>query len=478
MTEVSLRKLNTHYVMPHADRAEWRKLERLQMKVLDDAFELAIERAGIPKDGELCLRSVSAPVRLRLDSSDQSITAHWTAELAQSLADVIRNGPRSRHVFYYSRQQAVFDFALCVVRDEYERAWAWQQLGLWVDRKTVDSGNALRELVEALTREPELIVPVFRYLAPYGALPALLRRLSSSQWQELSEAALLHARVFLVPYGSDGAPSSRVFSYALRILQRSPILAGISYSAVLQGAGETMRRAIAALAILEAEPALLHSPVAASVVDVVASSIAAQKQMVVVPQTAESTPERHEISPQPPLDEALEHNTEISDPRRRARTDYGGLLFLIHVIDQLELPEQILADPVLGVRPLSWTMHQLAMVLAPVRPTDAAALAFAGLLPDASPPSELEPPATPDETRGVSTVAARIVEHLSSLITAEDAELLDFVCHRHGEIVADPAWIEVRFSLDQVSTEIRRAGLDLDPGYVKWLGVVLKFVYE
>ena len=475
MTEVSLRKLNTHYVMPHADRAEWRKLERLQMKVLDDAFELAIERAGIPKDGELCLRSVSAPVRLRLDSSDQSITAHWTAELAQSLTDVIRNGPRSRRVFYYSRQQAVFDFALCVTRGEYERAWAWQQLGLWVDRNTVESANAVRELVQALTREPELIVPVFRYLAPADALPAMSRRLSSSQWQELSEAALMHAGVFLVRDDSDGTPSSRVFSYALRILECSQILAAISYSAVLQGAGETMRRSIAALAILEAEAALLYSPVAASVVDVVASSIAANRQTVTVSQAAES---KHEISPQPPLEEASEYNNEVSDPRRRARTDYGGLLFLIHVIDQLELPQQIVGDSVLGVRPLSWVLHQLAMSLTPVGPTDAAALAFAGLLPDASPPSELEPLATHDETQAVTTLAARIVEHLSSLAIAEDTELQDFVCHRHAEIVADPAWIEVRFSLDQVATEIRRAGLDLDPGYVKWLGVVLKFVYE
>ena len=32
--------------------------------------------------------------------------------------------------------------------------------------------------------------------------------------------------------------------------------------------------------------------------------------------------------------------------------------------------------------------------------------------------------------------------------------------------------------MDQVATEIRRAGLDLDPGYVPWLGVVVRFIYE
>jgi len=58
------------------------------------------------------------------------------------------------------------------------------------------------------------------------------------------------------------------------------------------------------------------------------------------------------------------------------------------------------------------------------------------------------------------------------------AALIEFVCHRSAEIVADPGWIDVRFSLDEVATEIRRAGLDLDPGYVPWLGVVVRFIYE
>jgi hypothetical protein len=29
-----------------------------------------------------------------------------------------------------------------------------------------------------------------------------------------------------------------------------------------------------------------------------------------------------------------------------------------------------------------------------------------------------------------------------------------------------------------VSTDIRRAALDLDPGFLPWLGVVIKFTYE
>ena len=38
--------------------------------------------------------------------------------------------------------------------------------------------------------------------------------------------------------------------------------------------------------------------------------------------------------------------------------------------------------------------------------------------------------------------------------------------------------IAARSSLDDVSTDVRRVGLDRDPGYVPWLGVVVKFVYD
>jgi hypothetical protein len=487
------------------------------MKVLDDAFELAIDRADFPKDGELCLRSVSVPVRLRLDSSEQSLTAHWTAELAQSLADVIRNGPTARRVFYYSRRQAVFDFALGVARGEYERAWAWQLLGLWQGRETIDDDNALRQLVHTFRREADLIVPAFRYVASLGSLPDLSRKLSSDHWRELSEAASVQAGV-VFRHVSTGPLSSRVLNYALSILKRSQILGAISYSGVLAQADEATRRAIAVLGIFDAEPALLHSQVAPRVIEIVASSIGAapvNEQSFVATETApvetseiapvetsemisqetacstdlddfEATrPKRreeenpNELSRRAFAERAAETN-DILDPRRRARTDYGGLLYLIAVIDLLELPEEILADPVLGVRPLSWILHQLAMTLAPTNPKDAAALAFAGLLPDAASPSETEPPATASETYSISMLATRIVEYLSSLILeyASTADLVEFVCHRNAEIVADPGWIEIRFALDQVATEIRRAGLDLDPGYVKWLGVVVKFVYE
>jgi hypothetical protein len=182
------------------------------------------------------------------------------------------------------------------------------------------------------------------------------------------------------------------------------------------------------------------------------------------------------------VDEA-EENLRPADLRQRAFTRFGGLLLLLSIVEDLKLPEQILGHPVLGERRFAWVVHQLALTLPGINiaGNDPAALAFAGLSPSAVSPLEQDGPATAIEAKALTEIAASIVDRLDALLNCEDelpANLLDFICRRRAEIVADPGWIEVRLSLDEISTEIRRIGLDIDPGYVPWLGVVVRFIYE
>jgi hypothetical protein len=179
--------------------------------------------------------------------------------------------------------------------------------------------------------------------------------------------------------------------------------------------------------------------------------------------------------------ESAEKETKPIDLRRRAFTRFGGLLFLLGVIEDLELPEEIVNHELLGARPFTWVMHQLGLALVTMQPNDPAALAFAGLPPQRTSPADEEQPSSELEAAALNSFVTRIVERLRAALEFDDepeSALLDFVCYRRAEVVADPGWIELRFSVDEVATEIRRAGLDLDPGYVPWLGLVVKFVYE
>jgi len=49
--------------------------------------------------------------------------------------------------------------------------------------------------------------------------------------------------------------------------------------------------------------------------------------------------------------------------------------------------------------------------------------------------------------------------------------------HRPGTIFAERGWIDIEMPLGSVDIDIRRAGLDIDPGWIGWLGSVVRFRY-
>jgi hypothetical protein len=165
-----------------------------------------------------------------------------------------------------------------------------------------------------------------------------------------------------------------------------------------------------------------------------------------------------------------------------ARTAHGGMLFLLNLAGVLDWPARWTTSALWAARGLRWGLHQLAQRLQPLASDDAAALAFCGLLPDADPPDRGQPPADADEVRVLDGIRAELVAALRRRLprtsTAEsDDALLSRVCRRDARLVADPGWLEVHLSPDDVRTDVRAAGLDLDPGWVPWLGLVIRFRY-
>lgn len=168
------------------------------------------------------------------------------------------------------------------------------------------------------------------------------------------------------------------------------------------------------------------------------------------------------------------------DPRRRSLTAAGGLLFLVHLVERLDLPERLAEAPELQHRSLRWSLHRLALLTAGLTDDDPAALAFCGLGPDAPPPSRNEAPPSEDELTLLQAVTEELAQTLVDALGRNlepPAKILAEICGRPAEVVAELGWIDIVLLLDDVSTEIRRAGLDIDPGWVPWLGIVLRFVY-
>jgi hypothetical protein len=164
-----------------------------------------------------------------------------------------------------------------------------------------------------------------------------------------------------------------------------------------------------------------------------------------------------------------------------AETVWAGLLFLLNTAEVAGIPDVLDEDARLSARPVRWTLHQLAQRLVPISATDPAALALAGLPPEAAAPAG--PPPTDDEDIGLAELAGQWADVTREVLRESQfgdelpTMTIWSLARRTGRIVADPGWLEVHLGLDTVDIQVRSAGLDVNPGWVSWLGTVVRFCY-
>jgi hypothetical protein len=177
-----------------------------------------------------------------------------------------------------------------------------------------------------------------------------------------------------------------------------------------------------------------------------------------------------------------EQETAAAETGSGAATNWAALLFLLNATKAAGLPDVLEADVRLAGRPLRWVLHQLALRLVPIRAEDPAALALAGLTPAMPVPAGIPAEKVEEEAleQHTSQWAATVRQLLESARHPDDdtpIPTLWSLARRPGRIVADPGWLEVQLDLDDIDLLVRRAGLDLDPGWLGWLGTVVVFRY-
>ncbi|MFC4072283.1 hypothetical protein, partial [Actinoplanes subglobosus] len=146
-------------------------------------------------------------------------------------------------------------------------------------------------------------------------------------------------------------------------------------------------------------------------------------------------------------------------------TPMGGVFFLPRVLDLIE-PFPWTAGP-LSEHPPGTVVGWLASRLTGASTDDPAVR----LLMEES--DEPEPAAE----AALDGLTEQVADGLRRMLRTEPDDDLGWFWRRTASIDARPGWIEITFSLDDVDTRIRAAGLDLDPGFVWWLGAVVRFRY-
>jgi hypothetical protein len=525
MSALACRRFRAKYVLPGRGHGTRERLDRVLEDALGPPLERALARRGLRSDEEICLRDVQSRVHLRLAATDGALAERWSAAVADAVADAVEAGGPGV-VRYGSRRQALLDLVTGAAGGELTRVWAWRQLGLWHPAAphgptggevAPSREEASRSVAEALLAEPSAAVAVLAAAAARGSLPGLLQLLPPESWLALADAAdACHASGSRAASG--GTQQARARAAALRIVQSSALARAATAARPLPG-GAAVGHALARLASLEAEPALAAAPelgdaTAAAVAELLATgaiegSSAPVERIEDRGETDGARAAAGRVQPARPQPDAAskagesgrggadrsqgiedwaapappnETEAAIVPPSRvRDVTHWGALLFLLHVLDELGLAEELGRAADLQRRSLRWSLHRIALLLAPIDAEDPAALAFAGLIPDTACPSEGRPAPDPAELHVLDQARARIVAllrtRLEAAVEEPDDVLVERVCRRAAEVVADPGWIELRFSVDDADAELRRALLDLDPGWVPWLGCIVRFRY-
>ena len=496
MTSIAIQQFKARY---HARQDDVARLRRITDATLANALERAVDRAGIGADAYLCVRDLHTTVRLSLDETDATLAESFGAALADAISNAAA-GASPSILYYSSRAQALADVASRAMAGQFGRQWAWKQLGLWSTDAQVSQAAAAELVLRAIAGEPRLAAAVIEWLANKHplALTALVARATPRAWVRAAREALRAAGAPIDALEEDDAPTDG------HEVAASPPIAGtararaiLARSATAQLAGGCARdrhpavvRALATFAILGSEPSALQAPVehARSLIAAALQTLRIDADHAPPPRPRDETEadsrsgnvESNLPAAQRIAKRGADADEPLPDVRADVATGHGGLLYLLNVATRIGLAAAMRDDVRLTARGLRWSLHALGMALAGVDATDPAALAFAGLMPDAPPPSSLDDPATSEEAAAIADCRQSIVSALRASLDREDDTgdaLLTFICQRPARIAAEPGWIEVRMSLDDVSPDIRRAGVDIDPDWIPWLGVVVRFVY-
>lgn len=201
------------------------------------------------------------------------------------------------------------------------------------------------------------------------------------------------------------------------------------------------------------------------------------------------------IAPTPasasPVDELQTTDGETAGASTRPSwqpTELGGLLFLIPVLARLGIAELLEREP--DLCELELVARLLLDVAGRVRvaPEDPLLVALAPRV--RQPPRVSRSFALPARFHDATAPGPRMpagmgLDGLSAAFIAGARRIARRSLHlglreivvRPGRLVASSTHIDVLFDHEQTDLGIRRAGLDVDPGWVPWLGRVVRFHY-
>jgi hypothetical protein len=406
--------------------------------------------------------------RLTIGARSGSVAPEFTAALAR----LATAGGGSDVVVFDDFPALAVDFARDLLAGVATARWHWRQLGVLERWSVAEAAIGLLaeqplEVWAVLERwcEAELLVPIWRQLTPVSAA-ALLGAVGWATGMTLPERPdavepmtlpprLAPAVAFwrdAVTQAAAPAVASHVAA-TLSLLRWDPVAMAAPTATARHAALVQAWRLPASGARQQPQPAY----------SVVPAIVAGQSEPGV--QTAATTTPVRLLPPAlvtPPTDRPPVNASPLlseAAPADDIATAWGGALFLINVLNRLEMMRRLRAWRE-GETPTGWQLlHDLALRLG--APEDDGLIVFlAEMFGD---PLPIEP------------LVTELAAAAADLYRDHDV-WPDFAC-QPGVLRVTASHLDLDLHTTTIDIRIRRAGLDFDPAWVPWLGRVVRFHY-
>ena len=457
--------------------------ERCQrwLNALAEADGEALTAGLAAPDEWLLIRRLPLALRWREDSNEADVLGAWQRALRRALEAALAHPAGNEVLRYPNRRAALADLLYRSALGETARQWAWQRMGL-IPRAGLPPAEALGHGLRALLASPELIWPVLSALIAgepaTAALTALLRALPGDEWLALLRACPRTAGYLMA------CPATEPAAAALSGLEQAVLLpneAGEAARELLRWAAARPHFAAPHCELLSVLIAALAWPAASASAALLSMRLAAVRAWLaqLLPPAPEET--RHE-----PRDAAAVRREAAAAPLRDADlpplpvlpqatewldTAWGGALFWLARIPAGPLLDWLAAQDQISLPSM---LRALGEALGVPAEDPALRALCGGDLPAALPPGEPAEAVREQAALQAALWAAWLDEAAPEL---PEPRMLT-ICQRPGRLRFEPGWIELHLPLSSADASLRRLGLDLDPGWLPWLGCVVRFVYD
>ncbi|GAC13038.1 hypothetical protein [Aliiglaciecola lipolytica] len=521
---IQIKEVLRRYHLSETESHQKARLNLLTEQLFREYIDLALISNGLSDKDIVCIRTWHVPIVFDPNKTDIEVFQSWLAKLDATLKQLFAQPDPSNWIRYSSEIDVLTSIPIMLASRQLDDVWAWQQMGIVRD-DNMDFDSAKSDWLAYLERNPTTLKAVFIALAVDGRVkmlfqhqfldfydavrlidkilefkpdwslllsqvniqctgnwPTLLAQVSLNQLSQnnsISGSQALVGETWLVFYSMLKSSSGHK-NDATKAINTKPIddIKCLVFSALLSDWVKSGYR-------LEITNNAKLISFAVMRIEQVTTALSRFTEPAPMSANSNSSSHNEDLQSQ---DEAVDLLftdipiiSQLSPTNVLLLSEFAGLLYIINLLKRPVWQAQLVALLEHGDSP-SVLLRALAKRLLRSVSDDPVIDVFSGEITQIQKDNKVSDPLNQKQIDAlddfVQQLKQEIIHMLGDRTPRNEQQILDWLCRRKARIDYQPGWVNVTFELDSIDTQVRAAGLDLNPDYVPWLGYVVKFYYE